>query len=135
MLFLACIFQWIWGAFWEGFGVRFGMILPEITGDFEMLMGWADEFRDMDVRANAETPEDAQMARVIRQEAPKWRMSFVRRCPMKHGIRQEAPKWRTSFVRGCPNGARHSSGGAQNGTRHSSGGDQIAYVIRQEVLK
>ena len=42
-----------------------GMILPEITGDFEMLMGWADEFRDMDVRANAETPEDAQMARTF----------------------------------------------------------------------
>ncbi len=36
---------------------------PELSGDFAMLMGWADEVRRMKVRANAETPADARMAR------------------------------------------------------------------------
>ena len=39
------------------------MILPELTGDFGKLMGWVDEFRTMGVRANAETPLDAETAR------------------------------------------------------------------------
>ena len=38
-------------------------IQPEFTGDFATLMEWADEFRRLDVRANAETPEDARTAR------------------------------------------------------------------------
>ena len=38
-------------------------VLPELSGDFETLMAWADESRTMAVRANAETPEDAQVAR------------------------------------------------------------------------
>lgn len=38
-------------------------IQPEFTGDFTTLMEWADEFRRLDVRANAETPEDARTAR------------------------------------------------------------------------
>lgn len=33
------------------------------TGNFGKLMGWVDEIRTMDVRANAETPKDAQTAR------------------------------------------------------------------------
>ncbi len=32
------------------------------SGDFATLMGWADEFRKMGVRANADTPEQAQEA-------------------------------------------------------------------------
>ncbi|OZA76173.1 MAG: pyruvate, phosphate dikinase, partial [Caulobacter sp. 39-67-4] len=39
------------------------MIEPELTGDFAMLMGWADEVRRLKVRANAETPLDAKTAR------------------------------------------------------------------------
>ena len=39
------------------------MILPELTGDFGKLMEWVDEFRTMGVRANAETPLDAETAR------------------------------------------------------------------------
>ncbi len=35
---------------------------PEISGEFAELMGWADEFRGLGVRANADTPEDAQNA-------------------------------------------------------------------------
>jgi pyruvate,orthophosphate dikinase len=36
---------------------------PELSGDFARLMLWADAARRMKVRANAETPADARMAR------------------------------------------------------------------------
>ncbi len=36
---------------------------PELVGDFGTLMVWADAARRMKVRANAETPNDAQVAR------------------------------------------------------------------------
>jgi len=36
---------------------------PELSGDFAELMGWADKVRRMGVRANAETPADARVAR------------------------------------------------------------------------
>jgi pyruvate,orthophosphate dikinase len=36
---------------------------PELSDDFATLMSWADGIRRMKVRANAETPEDARMAR------------------------------------------------------------------------
>ncbi|MFM8819722.1 MAG: pyruvate, phosphate dikinase [Phenylobacterium sp.] len=39
------------------------MIEPELTGDFATLMNWADGFRRLRVRANAETPLDARTAR------------------------------------------------------------------------
>ncbi len=38
-------------------------IQPELSGDFGILMGWADEIRRLRVRANAETPHDARTAR------------------------------------------------------------------------
>ena len=38
-------------------------IQPEMSGDFARLMEWVDEFRTMGVRANADTPADAKMAR------------------------------------------------------------------------
>ena len=38
-------------------------IQPELTGTFGKLMAWADEFRTLKVRANAETPLDASTAR------------------------------------------------------------------------
>ena len=38
------------------------MIQPELTGDFATLMEWVDEVRTMGVRANAETPLDAETA-------------------------------------------------------------------------
>ena len=37
-------------------------IQPKLTGDFGRLMGWVDEVRTMGVRANAETPADAEIA-------------------------------------------------------------------------
>jgi pyruvate, orthophosphate dikinase len=36
---------------------------PELSGDFGRMMEWVDEFRTMGVRANAETPVDAETAR------------------------------------------------------------------------
>jgi pyruvate, orthophosphate dikinase len=39
------------------------MIQPELSGDFSRLMVWADAARRLKVRANAETPADAQTAR------------------------------------------------------------------------
>ncbi len=38
-------------------------IQPELSGDFARLMSWADEFRKLRVRANADTPTDARTAR------------------------------------------------------------------------
>lgn len=39
------------------------MVEPALGGDFGVLMGWADSVRRMKVRANAETPLDAETAR------------------------------------------------------------------------
>ncbi|MFC1495832.1 pyruvate, phosphate dikinase [Candidatus Margulisiibacteriota bacterium] len=36
---------------------------PKLTGDFAKIMGWADSFRKINVRTNADTPKDAQVAR------------------------------------------------------------------------
>jgi pyruvate,orthophosphate dikinase len=42
---------------------RVAMLLPEVTGDFATLMGWADARRRLKIRANADTPADCQTAR------------------------------------------------------------------------
>jgi pyruvate, orthophosphate dikinase len=39
------------------------LVDPEVSGDFDTILGWADEFRTMGVRANADTPEDAALGR------------------------------------------------------------------------
>jgi pyruvate,orthophosphate dikinase len=36
---------------------------PEVSGNFAKLMKWADEFRKVKVKTNADTPHDAQVAR------------------------------------------------------------------------
>ena len=38
-------------------------MLPELTGDLDTILEWADEFRTLGVRANADNPEDAQLSR------------------------------------------------------------------------
>lgn len=38
------------------------LIAPEVSGSFGELMSWADEFRTMGVRANADNPRDARQA-------------------------------------------------------------------------
>ncbi len=42
---------------------RIDTVDPELSGDFAMLMEWADEFRQLGVRTNVDTPEDAARAR------------------------------------------------------------------------
>ncbi|HVE91843.1 MAG TPA: pyruvate, phosphate dikinase [Actinomycetota bacterium] len=39
------------------------LVAPSVTGEFATLLSWADTFRKLGVRANADTPEDAQRAR------------------------------------------------------------------------
>ena len=39
------------------------LVLPELTGDLDTILEWADEFRTMGVRANADNPADAQLSR------------------------------------------------------------------------
>ena len=40
----------------------------KIAGDFDRIMGWADEYRTMKVRTNADTPTDAKKARELGAE-------------------------------------------------------------------
>lgn len=53
-------------------GQVFGELIPtlpaEVTGDFETIMGWADEVRTLKVRTNADTPKDAEHAIVFGAE-------------------------------------------------------------------
>jgi len=42
---------------------RVDLVEPEITDDLGKLMDWADEFRALGVRTNADTPHDAEVAR------------------------------------------------------------------------
>ena len=39
------------------------LVVPELTGDLDTILEWADEIRQLGVRANADNPEDAQLAR------------------------------------------------------------------------
>jgi pyruvate,orthophosphate dikinase len=39
------------------------LVKPELTGDLDTILEWADEFRKLGVRANADNPEDAQLSR------------------------------------------------------------------------
>ncbi len=51
------------GATGEVFIGSVAMIEPKLSGDFSTLMEWADQVRRLKVRANAETPLDADTAR------------------------------------------------------------------------
>lgn len=44
------------------YGEAVKTVPASITGDFSTLMAWADEFRTLKVRANADTPKDARQA-------------------------------------------------------------------------
>lgn len=45
------------------YGEQIKTVEPEISGDFETFMEWADEVRKLQVRTNADTPRDALQAR------------------------------------------------------------------------
>jgi pyruvate, orthophosphate dikinase len=51
------------GAAGEALAGAMPMVQPELSGAFATLMGWADSHRRMGVRANADTPQDARVAR------------------------------------------------------------------------
>lgn len=51
------------GATGQILGGEVAMLQPTLSGDFGVLMGWADRGRRMRVRTNAETPQDAKVAR------------------------------------------------------------------------
>jgi pyruvate, orthophosphate dikinase len=51
------------GATGEVLEGRVKMRPPELSGDFAKVMAWADEVRTLGVRANADTPRDAETAR------------------------------------------------------------------------
>jgi pyruvate,orthophosphate dikinase len=44
------------------------MLAPALDDAFRSLLNWADEFRDIGIRANADTPGDAQTARMFAAE-------------------------------------------------------------------
>ena len=44
------------------YGEQIKTVEPEISGNFETFMGWADEVRKLQVRTNADTPKDAAKA-------------------------------------------------------------------------
>ena len=44
------------------YGKQIKTVDPEISGDFETFMSWADEIRKLKIRANADTPKDAFQA-------------------------------------------------------------------------
>ncbi|MCF0105108.1 MAG: pyruvate, phosphate dikinase, partial [Eggerthellaceae bacterium] len=41
------------------------LVQPKLTGDLDTLLEWADSFRKLGVRANADNPEDAKLAREL----------------------------------------------------------------------
>ena len=45
------------------YGEQIKTVDPEIVGDFETFMGWADSVRKLKVRTNADNPKDAKVAR------------------------------------------------------------------------
>ncbi len=51
------------GSTGEVFLGRVKLVEPKLTGEFKILIGWADEFRKLGIRANADTPHDAKVAR------------------------------------------------------------------------
>jgi len=51
------------GATGQVFAGEVSMIQPELSGDFALVMGWADAARTLKVRANAETPLDVETAK------------------------------------------------------------------------
>ncbi len=51
------------GSTGEVFANALAVVDPELSGDFLTLMTWADNFRTLLVRTNADTPHDAQIAR------------------------------------------------------------------------
>ena len=51
------------GSMGHVYGEQIKTVAPEISGNFETFMNWADEVRRLKVRCNADNPRDAAVAR------------------------------------------------------------------------
>jgi pyruvate,orthophosphate dikinase len=51
------------GSTGEVFKGQLNLVEPGVSGNFETLMKWADEFRTLKIRTNADVPRDAKVAR------------------------------------------------------------------------
>ena len=83
------------------------LIDPEISEEFEAVLGWADEKRRLKVRANADTRADAAKARAVRRRGDRplpHRAHVLRRGPHRAGPgdvhRRRAPAPRPPSRRG-----------------------------------
>lgn len=50
------------GATWEVFEWALNTVDPDLSGDFGTLMSWADKFKRLQIKTNADTPRDAAKA-------------------------------------------------------------------------
>jgi pyruvate,orthophosphate dikinase len=50
------------------YGEKIETVAAEVSGDFGRIMAWADKYRALNVRANADTPKDARQARAFGAE-------------------------------------------------------------------
>lgn len=67
------------------------LVQPELIGDLDTILEWADEFRTMGVRANADNPEDAALAR-------KFGASGVGLCRTEHMFLGDRKQIIQSFI-------------------------------------
>lgn len=56
------------GSTGEVFKGQLNLVDPNLSGDFETLMKWADEFKTLKIRTNADVPRDAKVARAFGAE-------------------------------------------------------------------
>ena len=47
---------------------RAALVAPEVSGNFDRILGWADKVRRLKVRANADQPDQAEIANVFLDE-------------------------------------------------------------------
>ncbi|HKA99509.1 MAG TPA: pyruvate, phosphate dikinase, partial [Methyloceanibacter sp.] len=82
---------------------RVPMREPVLSDDFNILMQWADDFRRLRVRANADTPADARQARAFGAEG-------IGLCRTEHMFFQEARilAMREMILAEDPDGRRHA---------------------------
>jgi pyruvate,orthophosphate dikinase len=77
------------------------LVPPQINEDFETVLEWADAFRKLAVRANADTPEDAAKARELGAEG-------IGLCRTEHMfmIEERLPVMREMILAESPDGRR-----------------------------
>ena len=97
---------------------RVPMIEPALSGEFGTLMGWADKVRKLGVRANADTPNDARVAREVRRRghrALSHRTHVLRRRPHPRRAGDDPGRRRTR----APRRARQASADAARRLRRA----------------